>query len=86
MADISGMTELTHEAMAARWQLGLVTPMSPTINTFAKTDGSWWTANAAAWLRVPLAEHNERLDFHHERFGRVDQAKGPTPPSIFKHR
>jgi len=52
--------------------------MSSTISTFAKTDGSWWTASQATWLRVPLADHNERLDFHHDRFERIDQAKGPA--------
>jgi hypothetical protein len=69
--------EMTHEAMIARWYEGLVTPMSSTITTFAKTDGSWWTANQSAWLRVPLANKNEQLDFHHERFGVIEQAKGP---------
>lgn len=69
--------EMTHEAMIARWYEGLVTPMSSTITTFAKTDGSWWTANQSAWQRVPLDKKNEQLDFHHERFGNVEQAKGP---------
>jgi hypothetical protein len=70
--------EMTHEAMLARWHQGLVTPMSPTISTFAKTDGSWWTAGHAAWRRVPHAEHNEQLDYHHARFESVRQAKGPA--------
>jgi len=74
--------EMTHEAMLARWQQGLVTPMSSTINTFAKTDGSWWTANQGIWQRVPQVESNERLDCHHDRFESVRQAKGPaTGPS-----
>jgi len=76
--DVSALTEMPHETMMARWRQGLVTPMSSTISTFAKTDGSWWTASQATWLRVPLADHNERLDFHHDRFERIDQAKGPA--------
>jgi hypothetical protein len=76
--DVSALTEMTHEAMMARWRQGLVTPMSPTISTFAKTDGSWWTASQVTWLRVSLAEQNERLDFHHDRFECIDQAKGPA--------
>lgn len=76
--DVSALTEMSHEAMLARWQQGLVTPMSTTISTFAKTDGSWWTAGQTGWLRVPLAERNERLDCHHERFESSRQAKGPT--------
>jgi len=94
--DVTALMEMTHETMMARWQQGLVTPMSPTISTFAKTDGSWWTASQAVWLRVSAAEHNERLDFHHDRFGSTDQAKGPDttartspwdkrpPQSLFK--
>ena len=50
--DTSPLTEMSHEAMLARWRQGLVTPMSPTINTFAKTDGSWWTADKDSWQRV----------------------------------
>ncbi|BCJ75048.1 hypothetical protein CS0771_45920 [Catellatospora sp. IY07-71] len=69
---------MTHEAMVARWQQGLVTPMSSTINTFAKTDGSWWTVSQGAWQRVQQAERNERLDYHHDRFESVCQAKGPA--------
>jgi hypothetical protein len=76
--DVTALMEMTHETMMARWRQGLVTPMSPTISTFAKTDGSWWTASQFTWLRVSLAEDNERLDFHHDRFGSVDQAKGPA--------
>ena len=76
--DVSALMEMTHETMMARWRQGLVTPMSPTISTFAKTDGTWWTASQVIWLRVSLAEDNERLDFHHDRFERVDQAKGPV--------
>jgi hypothetical protein len=76
--DVSALTEMTHEMMMARWRQGLVTPMSPTISTFAKTDGSWWTASQVTWRRVSLADHNERLDFHHDRFESTDQAKGPA--------
>lgn len=76
--DMSLLTEMTHEAMVARWQQGLVTPMSSTINTIAKTDGSWWTESQGAWQRVPQSERNERLDYHHERFGSVCQARGPA--------
>lgn len=76
--DVSELTEMTHEAMLALWQQGLVTPMSSTINTFAKTDGSWWTASQGAWQRVPQTARNERLDFHHARFESVCQAKGPV--------
>ncbi|GAA4722169.1 hypothetical protein [Phytohabitans rumicis] len=76
--DVTALMEMTHETMMARWQQGLVTPMSPTISTFAKTDGSWWTASQVTWLRVSLAERNERLDFHHDRFESIDQAKGPA--------
>lgn len=76
--DVSALMEMSDEAMQARWQQGLVTPMSATISTFAKTDGSWWTAGQGGWLRVPLADHNERLDCHHERFESVRQAKGPA--------
>ena len=75
--DVSALTEMTHEAMLARWQQGLVTPMSSTINTFAKTDGSWWTADQGAWQRVPQTERSERLDYHHARFESAGQAKGP---------
>jgi hypothetical protein len=81
--------EMTHETMMARWRQGLVTPMSATISTFAKTDGSWWTASQVMWLRVPLAEHNERLDFHHDRFELTGQARGPantTEPSPWDKR
>lgn len=76
--DVAALMEMPHETMMARWRRGLVTPMSPTISTFAKTDGSWWTASQVMWRRVSLAEDNERLDFHHDRFGSVDQAKGPA--------
>lgn len=76
--DVTALMEMTHETMMARWRQGLVTPMSPTISTFAKTDGSWWTANQFIWIRVSVAEDNERLDFHHDRFGSIDQAKGPA--------
>ncbi|MEV6970359.1 hypothetical protein AB0M47_35155 [Hamadaea sp. NPDC051192] len=69
---------MTHETMMARWRLGLVTPMSATISTFAKTDGTWWTAAGAMWNRVSMLEENERLDFHHDRFGDRAQASGPT--------
>ncbi|WP_155372871.1 hypothetical protein [Catellatospora vulcania] len=69
---------MTHEAMVALWQQGLVTPMSSTINTIAKTDGSWWTESQGAWQRVPQSERNQSLDYHHERFGSVCQAKGPA--------
>jgi hypothetical protein len=69
---------MTREAMLARWQQGLVTPMSPTIDTFAKTDGSWWTASQGAWQRIPQADRNERLDYHHASFESVCQAKGPA--------
>jgi len=75
--DVSALTEMTHEAMLARWQDGLVTPMSSTIDTFAKTDGSWWTACQGAWQRVPQGDRNERLDYHHASFESVSQAKGP---------
>jgi hypothetical protein len=80
--EVSALMEMSHEAMMARWRDGLVTPMSSTISTFAKTDGSWWTAGQAAWLRVPQAEHNERLDFHHDRFVCVEQAKGPSSTAV----
>jgi len=76
--DVSALTEIPHETMMARWQQGLVTPMSPTINTFAKTDGSWWTTDQIAWRRVPAAADNDRLDFHHDRFGHNGQAQGPV--------
>jgi hypothetical protein len=76
--DQSPLTEMTHQAMLARWREGLVTPMSSTINTFAKTDGSWWTANQNIWLRVQQADRNDRLDYHHSSFGSVNQAKGPA--------
>jgi len=76
--DVSALMEMTHEAMMARWRQGLVTPMSSTISTFAKTDGSWWTAGQATWLRVPLAGHNELLDLHHDRFERTEQARFPA--------
>src|SRR6185312_17061517 len=66
--DLSAMTQMTHEAMVARWQQGLVTPMSSTINTFAKTDGSWWTVSDGAWQRVPESARSEQLDYHHDRF------------------
>lgn len=82
--DISPLMEMTHEAMLARWRQGLVTPMSPTINTFAKTDGSWWTASQDTWQRVMQAERNEQLDCHHDRFESVrttayDSATTPSP-------
>lgn len=80
--DVSLLTEMTHEAMLVRWRQGLVTPMSSTINTFAKTDGSWWTASKGTWQRVAQVEHNERLDCHHDRFESAGQAKGSgTTPS-----
>lgn len=72
------LTEMTHAAMLERWQEGLVTPMSSTITTFAKTDGSWWTSAEQMWQRVCAVERNEQLDFHHERFFKVEQAKGPA--------
>jgi hypothetical protein len=75
--DVSALMEMTHEAMMARWRQGLVTPMSLTISTFAKTDGSWWTAAQATWLRVPLAGRNELLDLHHDRFEQCGQANFP---------
>ena len=78
---------MSREAMTARWQQGLVTPMSSTITTFARTDGSWWTAGEDAWQRIPQAERNERLDYHHDRFAAVSQAKGPvgtnSPSGVF---
>ncbi|MEV0269385.1 hypothetical protein AB0H43_11445 [Hamadaea sp. NPDC050747] len=80
--DVEALMEMTHETMMARWELGLVTPMSATISTFAKTDGSWWTAAEQMWRRVSLAEENKRLDFHHDRFGSNVQAAGP-PQSLF---
>ena len=76
--DVSALMEMTHDAMIARWRQGLVTPMSSTISTFAKTDGSWWTAGQATWLRVPLADRNELLDLHHDRFERSEQANFPA--------
>lgn len=76
--DVSTLMEMTHETMMARWQRSLVTPMSSTITTFAKTDGSWWTADQIMWRRVQVAADNDRLDFHHERFGGSEQAKGPA--------
>ncbi|NUT35692.1 MAG: hypothetical protein HOV79_21770 [Hamadaea sp.] len=75
--DVSALTEMTNETMIARWREGLVTPMSSTISTFAKTDGSWWTAGQASWSRLPTAD-SERLDFHHDRFSNNHQAKGPV--------
>ncbi|GIH02951.1 hypothetical protein Rhe02_10180 [Rhizocola hellebori] len=78
LSDTANLTEMSHEAMIARWREGLVTPMSATMTTFAKTDGSWWAVNELAWSRISRAEQNEQLDFHHERFGRVEQAKGPA--------
>jgi hypothetical protein len=48
--------------------------MSPTINTFAKTDGSWWTASQDTWQRVMQVERNEQLDYHHDRFESVRSA------------
>ncbi len=69
--------EMTHEAMVMLWQQGLVTPMSSTINTFAKTDGSWWTAADDRWLRVSEPARNEQLDYHHGRFQSSKQAQGP---------
>jgi len=45
---------------------------------FAKTDGSWWTANQDIWSRVQQADRNDRLDYHHSSFGSVNQAKGPA--------
>src|SRR5690348_11067478 len=76
--DVSVSMEMTHEAMVVRWQQGLVTPMSSTIDTFAKTDGSWWTASQGTWQRILQADRNERLDYHHDRFESVCQAKGPA--------
>jgi hypothetical protein len=76
--DVSAFSEIDHETMMARWRLGLVTPMSATISTFAKTDGTWWTAVEAMWRRVGVAKDNERLDFHHDRFGRSAQPSGPA--------
>jgi hypothetical protein len=76
--DVSALMEMTHETMMTRWRHGLVTPMSSTISTFAKTDGSWWTAGQATWLRVPLAGSNELLDLHHDRFERCEQANFPA--------
>ncbi|MEV4411021.1 hypothetical protein [Catellatospora sp. NPDC049609] len=69
---------MTHEAMVARWEQGLVTPMSSTMNTFAKTDGTWWTVSQGAWQRVSQTERNERLDYHHSRFESSCQARGPA--------
>jgi hypothetical protein len=76
--DVSPLMEMPHETMLARWQQGLVTPMSSTINTFVKTDGTWWTASQDMWQRVPQVEGNERLDYHHARFESVHQAQGPA--------
>ncbi|GAA2375261.1 hypothetical protein Cme02nite_04760 [Catellatospora methionotrophica] len=76
--DLGALTEMTHEAMLARWHQGLVTPMSSTINTFAKTDGSWWTTSEGAWQRVPQSARSEQLDYHHDRFASTCQAKGPA--------
>lgn len=76
--DVDAMTEMEHETMMARWRQGLVEPMSLTITTFVKTDGSWWTAGQACWLRVLPADHNERLDLHHDRFTRNEQARFPA--------
>jgi len=84
--DISSMMEMTHEVMLLRWRQGLVTLMSSTISTFAKTDGSWWMAGPAAWQREARAERNERLDYHHSLFESSRQAKGPaasTSPGRF---
>ena len=74
--DVSPLMEMTHQTMLARWRQGLVTPMSPTINTFAKTDGSWWTANQDMWQRVAQADRNEQLDCHHDRFESVRTTTG----------
>ncbi|HEX6683315.1 MAG TPA: hypothetical protein VF062_10995 [Candidatus Limnocylindrales bacterium] len=76
--DVGALAEMAHEVMMARWRQGLVTPMSLTITTFVKTDGSWWTAGQASWLRIMAAEHNERLDLHHDRFKRTEQARFPA--------
>jgi hypothetical protein len=84
--DISMSMELSHEAMMERWRQGLVTPMSATIDTFAKTDGSWWTVSPTVWLRVRVTEHNERLDFHHARFTCLEQAGGPAAKRSRWHR
>ena len=87
--NVSALTEMPHETMMARWQLGLVTPMSATISTFAKTDGSWWTSAETIWRRISPLEDNERLDFHHDRFGRNAQVAGPattTPASPWDKR
>jgi hypothetical protein len=85
--DECALTEMSHEAMAARWQQGLVTPMSSTMTTFARTDGSWWTAGEDTWQRIPQADRNERLDYHHDRFAAVSQVKGPvgtnSPSGVF---
>jgi hypothetical protein len=82
--DISPLMEMTHEAMLARWRQGLVTPMSPTINTFAKTDGSWWTAIQDTWQRVMQAERNEELDCHHNRFVSVAAYGSATTTSPWR--
>lgn len=79
--DVSPLMEMTHESMLDRWRQGLVTRMSPTINTFAKTDGSWWTANHDMWQRVVQAERNQQLDCHHDRFESVQTASGPVGAS-----
>ena len=86
--DVSTLTEMTHETMMERWRLGLVTPMSATISTFAKTDGSWWTAAQAAWQRIAPIEDNQRLDCHHDRFRQNDQrtAASSAPASVWDKR
>lgn len=83
--DVSTLTEMTHETMMERWRLGLVTPMSATINTFAKTDGSWWTAAQATWQRIAPLEDNQRLDCHHDRF-RQNDSRGRAATSAWDKR
>jgi hypothetical protein len=87
--DVSTLTEITHETMMERWRLGLVTPMSATISTFAKTDGTWWTAAQTAWQRITPIEDNQRLDCHHDRFRANDQRSGAAtsaPASVWDKR
>ena len=87
--DVSALTEMTHETMMERWQLGLVTPMSATVTSFAKTDGSWWSATQAVWQRIASIEDNERLDCHHDRFRQNDQRSGSAangPASVWDKR
>lgn len=86
--DVSTVTEMTHETMMSRWHQGLVTPMSSTISTIAKTDGSWWTSAQAVWHRVLVIEDNQRLDCHHDRFSQNELRTGSAArtPSAWDKR